>query len=36
MLSNIDLYLNGTLSKEEALEQFKADVAGNYRSLTVE
>lgn len=36
MLSEIDLYLNGTLSKEEALEQFKADVASNYRGLTVE
>ena len=36
MLNNIDLYLNGSLSKEKALEQFKADVASNYRSLTVE
>lgn len=36
MLSNIDLYLNGTLSKEDALEQFKSDVASSYRNLTVE
>lgn len=36
LLSNIDLYLNGSLSKEEALAQFKEDVASNYRSLTVE
>lgn len=36
MLNNIDLYLNGSLSKDEAIAQFKEDVASNYRSLTVE
>ena len=36
MLNNVDLYLNGTMDKDAAIEQFKADVASNYRGLTVE
>lgn len=36
MLANIDLYLNGNLSKEDAISQFKKDVASSYRNLTVE
>lgn len=36
LMNNTDLYLNGQLSKEEAIQQFKDDVASNYRSLDVE
>ncbi|MDO4283764.1 MAG: extracellular solute-binding protein [Eubacteriales bacterium] len=36
LLNNVDLYLNGQLDKETAIQQFKDDVASNYRRLDVE
>ncbi len=36
LFNNIELYLNGQLDKESAIQQFKDDVATNYRKLDVE
>ena len=36
LLQNAELYAQGEVTKEEALEQFKKDVANAYQSITVE
>lgn len=36
LLQNAELYAQGEMSKEETIEQFKADVASAYQSITVE
>ena len=36
LLNNVDLYLNGQLDKDAAIQQFKDDVATNYRNIEVE
>ena len=36
LLQHAELYAQGEVTKEEALEQFKKDVANAYQSITVE
>lgn len=36
MLNNVALYINGEMEKEEAIQQFKDDVASNFRQLNVQ
>ena len=36
LLNNVDLYLNGQLDKDAAIQQFKDDVATNYRNIEFE
>lgn len=36
LLQNVELYVQGTLSKEEAMTQFKEDVASAYQGIQVE
>lgn len=36
LLNNVKLYCDGSLEKDAAIQQFKDDVATNYRNLTVE
>ena len=36
LLNNVKLYCDGSLDKDAAIQQFKDDVATNYRNITVE